>query len=86
MNNAAGLNDIEKRVARCFSNVFPDILPEEIPGASSTSLAAWDSLGHVRLLSSVEEEFSVQWEIEDFDDLVSYRLIVAQLEKKFPNG
>jgi len=80
------MTNIKDRVTVCFSNVFPNIRPEEIPGASTTSLAAWDSVAHVTLLSSVAEEFGVDLEVEDFDDLVSYALIVDYLEKKSPNG
>lgn len=79
------MNDIKKRVASCFSNVFPGIQPEEIPTASTASLAAWDSLGHVRLLASIEEEFRLQLEMDDFDELISYPLIMAYLEKRSSN-
>ncbi len=76
------MNDIQVRVNRCFSNVFPDIRDEQLPTASSTTLAAWDSMGHVRLLGAVEEEFGLQLEMEDFDELTSYPLIVDYVEKK----
>jgi acyl carrier protein len=75
------MNDIEARVARCFSNVFPDIRPDQIPTASAASLPAWDSLAQVRLMSSIEEEFGLLLEMEAFDELVSQQLIVAHLEK-----
>lgn len=80
------MTNIKDRVNICFSNVFPSIRPEEIPGASTASLAAWDSVAHVTLLSSVAEEFGVDLEVEDFDDLVSYALIVDYLEKKSPDA
>jgi len=80
------MTNIKDRVNLCFSNVFPNIRPEEIPGASTTSLAAWDSVAHVTLLSSVAEEFGVDLEVEDFDELVSYGLIVDYLEKKSPDA
>jgi acyl carrier protein len=76
------MNDIESKVARCFSNVFPDVPPSEFPRASTASLAAWDSVAHVTLLSSIAEEFSLDLEIEDFEDLVSYPLIVDYVESK----
>jgi acyl carrier protein len=80
------MTNIKDRVDLCFSNVFPSIRPEEIPNASAASLAAWDSVAHVTLLSSVAEEFGVDLEVEDFDELVSYALIIEYLEKKSPNG
>jgi len=80
------MNNIKERVGQCFSNVFPKIRPEEIPAASSDSLPAWDSVAHVTLLSSLSEEFGLDFEPEDFEELVSYSLIVGYLEKKFPDA
>lgn len=76
------MNDIPQRVASCFSNVFPALRPEDISRASTASLASWDSVAHVTLLSSIAEEFGVELEMEDFDELVSYALIVDYLEQK----
>jgi acyl carrier protein len=80
------MTNIKDRVTLCFSNVFPGVRPEEIPGSSTASLAAWDSVAHVTLLSSVAEEFGVDFEVEDYDELVSYGRIVDYLEKKSPNA
>jgi acyl carrier protein len=61
--------------------VFPDLRAEEIPRASTASLAAWDSMAHITLLSSIAEEFGKSFELEDFEELVSYALIVDRLEE-----
>jgi acyl carrier protein len=75
------MSDIRERVTRCFSNVFPDLPEDEIPRASTASLPAWDSVAHVTLLSSIAEEFGEPFEIEDYEELVSFPLIVDRLEK-----
>jgi acyl carrier protein len=80
------MTNLKQRVATCFSHVFPDIREDEIPSASTASLPAWDSIAHVTLLSSVAEEFGIDFEVEDFEELVSYALIVEHLEKKLPNA
>lgn len=80
------MNPIKEKVARCFSNVFPDIRQDEIPRASTASLAAWDSVAHITLLSSIAEEFGLDFELEDFEELVSYALIVDYLESKSAHG
>jgi acyl carrier protein len=74
------MNSNQQRVIRCFSNVFPDLPEEEIPRASTASLALWDSVAHVTLLSSIAEEFGLTFELEDYEELVSYPLIVDRLE------
>ena len=75
------MNDTQERVARCFANVFPNIEPDQIQGASDTSLPAWDSLAQVRLIAAIEEEFGLQLDMDAFEELVSYRLICDHLER-----
>lgn len=70
------------RIANCFANVFPDIDAAEIPRASTASLAAWDSVAHITLLSAISEDFGVELEPEDFEELTSFALIVDHLENR----
>ena len=70
------MNNISELVTNCFLNVFPDIPPAEIAKASTASLAAWDSVAHITLLSAIAEEFDIELEPEDFEQLTSYALIV----------
>lgn len=76
------MNDIAQRVSICFTNIFPDLRAEDIPRASEASLASWDSVAQVTLLSSIAEEFGIELEMADFEELVSYALIVDYLEQK----
>jgi acyl carrier protein len=76
------MNDIEKRVAQCFGNVFPDIPRDAIAGASPETVAAWDSVAHITLLAAVAEEFGIDFEPEDYVDLNSYRQIVDAVQAK----
>lgn len=80
------MNNIEERVTRCFANVFPDLRADEIPRASTASLASWNSIAHITLLSSIEEEFGLQFEMEDFEELVSYLLIVDCLQSRLASA
>jgi acyl carrier protein len=80
------MNDIKDKVAQCFSSVFPNLRAEEIPSASQSSIAAWDSVAQVTLLSAVSEEFGLDFELDDFEQLVSYSLIVDCLESKLGHG
>jgi acyl carrier protein len=80
------MNDIQERVASCFSAVFPDLRPEEIPRASAATVAAWDSVAQVTLLSSIGEEFGLDLGMDDFEALVSYASIVDHVESKLGHG
>ena len=70
------MNNISERVTNCFLNVFPDVAPPDIATASTASLSAWDSIAHITLLSSIAEEFNIELEPEDFEELTSHSRIV----------
>ncbi len=59
------MDEMEKRLAACFSAVLPDLGPDEIKNASTTSVDSWDSVTTVTLLAVIEEEFGIS--IEDLD-------------------
>jgi acyl carrier protein len=45
-------------------------------------IAAWDSLGHVNLMISLEQTFDIQLEVEDFEKLASVPAILAFLKAR----
>jgi acyl carrier protein len=76
----------DERLINCFSSVFPQLSPAEIPLASNTSVASWDSLATVTLISVIEEEFGVSFTIDDYDYVVSFELVRECLEGKTANA
>ncbi len=76
------MTTVAERVTACFANVFPGVRTNEIPRASTASLAAWDSIAHITLLSSISEEFGLEFSSQDFEDLSSFALIVDCLESR----
>jgi acyl carrier protein len=59
------MDEQEKRLASCFLTVFPELSPDEVTYASSTTVQGWDSVAVVTLLAVVEEEFGISMEPED---------------------
>lgn len=47
------------------------------PDASMDTLPEWDSVAHVNLMMSVEQEFDLMLEVEDFGRLTSVQAIVG---------
>jgi acyl carrier protein len=76
--------DLEARLQKCFTDVFPDLPTREIPVASMASVASWDSLTAVMLNAVIEEEFQIQIAPADLDEFVSYELILDYLREKVP--
>ena len=80
------MTDTNQRLANCFANAFPEIKPDEIARASTASLAAWDSVTHITLLAAISEEFGVELDPEDFEELVSFALIADFLDNRGAHG
>ncbi len=47
---------------------------------SSQSVPGWDSLKHIEIVSSLEEEFDIVISIEDIESMMSFPDVVAKLK------
>ena len=75
-------NDVRTRVQEIFRDIFDDddlVLTDEL---SQESLEHWDSLGHIRLVSALEESLGVSFTIDDIESMSSVRQILAVLAAK----
>jgi len=68
------------QLIRCFKAAFPDLGDEDIRRASISTVAAWDSMADVNLISMIEEEFAIRVAPDDVEQLISFDLILAFLE------
>jgi acyl carrier protein len=73
------MNDVHARLAKCFTAVFPNLAPSEIPTATIKSVEGWDSLATVTLMTVVEEEFGTMIEPEELAELRSFDAYVRRL-------
>ena len=78
--------ELEERLQKCFSAVFPGLSAEEIRRANSASIATWDSLATVTLVSVIEEEFGISIAPEEYEYMISFDLIRKSLESKTVNA
>jgi acyl carrier protein len=59
-----------------------NISPETVtPESSADSLDAWDSLGQVNLMMTLEQTFDLMLDVEDFQRLNSVPAIIEYLEE-----
>ena len=75
------MDDKQERLARCFLAVFPRLSKVDVAQASQTSVSGWDSVATVTLLTTVEEEFGIQVDLEDLDQLTSFDSILSYLRE-----
>lgn len=56
---------MDQRIAEVFNAVF-QLPPEQLTDAlTPQDVAGWDSLGHVRLVTQLQEQFGVEFEVDE---------------------
>jgi acyl carrier protein len=80
------MSNEEERLQECFRTVFPNLSSAEILSASSASVATWDSLATVTLVSLIEEEFGVTIAPDEYEYIVSFDLTRECLKSKTVNA
>jgi len=76
------MDDISTRLQSCFASVFPELTPNQILQASTSTVSKWDSLASITLISLVCEEFGVELNMDDFEQFTSYKSLMDYLSKK----
>jgi acyl carrier protein len=76
------MNDIERRLERCFAAVFPELPRSALREAGPETVAAWNSLSAVTLVAVVEEEFAVSINPLELVELDSFRAFQDHLSGK----
>jgi acyl carrier protein len=73
------MSDQSERLIKIFSAIFPELTREEILVASPASVAAWNSLATINLVSLIEEEFGIDIPPDRFEEMGSYELVLDYL-------
>lgn len=69
------MDNIKSRIVKVMSAVF-EVPMEEITDVSSVdNIESWDSLKHLNLILSLEEEFNISIPDEEVGNLMNYKLI-----------
>lgn len=76
------MHELQDRLSRVFSTVFPALPMAEIAAASTTTLASWDSIAALNLLTLLEEEFGVSIPPSELPQLRSFAAIESYLRAK----
>jgi acyl carrier protein len=76
------MHDMEVRLIRCFQTVFPNLTEDMIPSSSQETVANWDSIAAITLVSVIEEEFGVEMDLDDIAELDSFGSIQEYLQSR----
>ena len=76
------MNDTRARLVKCFAAVFPGLSESQIESATTTSIEDWDSVATVTLITLIEEEFGIEVDADDLEQLVSFDSVLSYLEQE----
>lgn len=80
------MDEVQKRLSKCFTTVFPMLGSTRVSAASADKLAEWDSVAHLTLLAIIGEEFGVELDLETFQEKTSFQAIDSYLHTLVNNG
>jgi acyl carrier protein len=75
------VNDLRSRLMRCFTAVFSQLSEQSIATARLDTLQGWDSVTAVTLVSTIEEEFETELDLDALGGLMSFQSILDYLAK-----
>lgn len=74
--------DILARLDEIFEDTFIDGDYEFSVELSSDDVEEWDSLAQIRLLTAIEKEFGIKFDIAQIEDLKSVRALSEAIAQK----
>jgi acyl carrier protein len=76
---------IKERILQIMATVFETEVAILNENSSSDTIEAWDSLKHLTLILSLEEEFGISIPDEEVGELVNYKLIEITIHEQLAN-
>jgi acyl carrier protein len=78
------MDAVHNKLSRCFTALFPTLGADDIPRANQESVPEWDSLAAITMMRMIEEEFDVQLDFEELENLTSFEGIHQYLSSRTP--
>ena len=75
-------NNIEQKIKLVMSDILN--IPEDLINESTASdnTDGWDSGNHIQLIVALEEEFSINFDVTEFESMLSYMDILELVKAK----
>jgi len=68
--------DLEE-IKELFADTFDIEESDVTDDTNKDSVASWDSLNHLRLVTALEQEFSVSFSMDEINSMTSFAAVVA---------
>jgi acyl carrier protein len=72
----------KEKYAKAFIEAF-NISEEKLEGLTYQSITEWDSVGHMSLITCIEDAFNIMMDTDDIIDLSSYEKGMEILAKNY---
>ena len=76
------MDDLLQRLQRLFRDVLNDPRLQLTPQSNAESIEGYDSLVHINVISAVEQEFEVRFELGDILELKNCADLMALIDRK----
>lgn len=74
--------ELDGRLSALFLAAFPTLRQSKVREACRESVAEWDSIAAVTLMTLIEEEFGERFDLEDAAEWNSYAQIRHELQER----
>ena len=71
---------MEDKLTNIFASVF-EVAPDKVTEIEYQSVDAWDSIGHMMMISEVEEEFGISIPMDEVIVISNFKECCAVVEK-----
>ncbi len=72
---------MEERVKKIMADVFLLDISEINENSSPDSIPQWDSIGHLNLVTAIEEEFGIKIEDDQITQMLNFKLVVEIIKE-----
>jgi acyl carrier protein len=77
-----GSETVATRLVSVFAAVFR-VRPDRVhPGLAPTDVERWDSVGHVMLVTAIEQQFSIQFDVDEIMEFTNFQAILSAIERR----
>ena len=73
---------VQERIKAVFAQVFRVDAAQLPPAASPSEIEGWDSFGHLALVEALQNEFRVEFELEDIAEMDNLEAIEDVLRRR----
>ena len=70
---------VRERVCRIMSDVFAVPVDQVTDESSPETIEAWDSMSHLNLVLSLEQEFAITFDLDEIPELINVPAIVDRI-------